>query len=91
MIPYGLPIYGAENPGALFGYNLSLSPDGSTIAVAMCYFESDRGVFVCCSFGRVLSYYENGNSQNSEWRPIGTSFDGDGSILSIHIFSYFVK
>ena len=46
----------------------------------MCYFESDRGVFVCCSFGRVLSYYENGNSQNSELRPIGTSFEGDGSL-----------
>lgn len=34
MIPYGLPIYGAQNPGALFGYNLSLSPDGSTLAIA---------------------------------------------------------
>ncbi|GFH44732.1 predicted protein [Chaetoceros tenuissimus] len=31
MLPYGLPIYGAQNPGALFGYNLSLSPDGSTL------------------------------------------------------------
>jgi hypothetical protein len=46
----------------------------------MCYFESDRGVFVCCPFGRVIVYRYEGISQNSEWRQIGIPFDDEENL-----------